>query len=210
MGLDHINRLRHGISMPWRTLLLVIIATALFLFAGAAPDTLVYNQEAIRNGELWRLITGHWVHSDSQHATWNIIALFILGCLFESALKQKLFTVLLISSIALSGWIYLLMPQMTAYCGLSGILNSLLVVGTLTLWQQRRSTTLLVILLLAILKSVIEMQTQSAIFTHTVWPSVPATHLAGMLTGLQIFLYALLPPYKIPGQREQTTIKRQT
>lgn len=189
MMFNSLKQLRCGmLTMPWRTLLLAILATVIFSTLGAAPETLVYEREAILNGEVWRLITGHWVHSDTQHATWNIIALLLLGCLFENTLKRHLFTVLLISSLALSGWIILFMPQMTSYCGLSGILNSLLVVGTLTLWQQQRSITLLLILLLAVLKSIVELQTQSAIFTHTAWPSVPAAHLAGMVIGLLIYL----------------------
>jgi len=190
MMFKHFNSIRHGmIYMPWRTLALTLLATCLFMITGAAPEMLIYEQTAIQNGELWRLITGHWVHSDTQHATWNIIALFLLGCLFERTLQRDLFTILLIASISISAWVYFFMPQMTAYCGLSGILNTLLVVGTLALWQKYRSTTFLLILFLAVLKSAIEIQMQSAIFTHTAWPSVPAAHLAGMVIGLQITLY---------------------
>jgi rhomboid family GlyGly-CTERM serine protease len=178
----------HGrFRLPWRTLLLALSATLLYWIAGIAPDNLVYSREAIEQGELWSLISGHWVHSDRQHAVWNIAALLILGSLFERTLRHRLFTDLLLASLLLSLWIGILMPELQAYCGLSGILNTLLVSGCLALWQQLRSPTLLLIPALAFFKSLFELYHHQAIFTQTAWPSVPEAHLVGMAIGLLLF-----------------------
>lgn len=188
MWLDAKPQASHGrLRLPWRTLLLSLLAILLYWIAGAAPEHLVYSRAAIEQHELWSLISGHWVHSDRQHALWNIAALLILGSLFEQVMKQRLFCELLIASLMLSLWMGIFMPEMQAYCGLSGILNSLLVSGSMALWQQYRSPALLLIPLLALLKSLIELHQHQAIFTHTAWPSVPEAHLVGMAIGLLLF-----------------------
>lgn len=173
--------------LPWRTLSLTLLAILLYWLIGAIPDELVLNRDGIAQGEWWRMISGHWVHSDAQHAVWNITALLLLGALFEPVLKQRIWSDLLIASFLLSIWVMVYMPELAAYCGLSGILNTLLVSGSLTLWQQRRIITLLIIPVLAFFKSVVELYQHQAIFTHTAWPSVPEAHLVGMGIGLLLF-----------------------
>ncbi len=189
MPLEHGHNRRHGRpSLPWRTFLLSLLATLAYIGAGPAPEAWVFSREAINQGELWTLISGHWVHSDSRHAIWNIAALSILGSLFEYRLKHRIFTELLLASLLLSVWIGRYMPELQAYCGLSGILNTLLVTGAIALWQRYRSMSLLLIPGLALVKNLIELFSQQAIFTHTAWPSVPQAHLVGMGIGLLLVL----------------------
>ncbi|MEJ2591946.1 MAG: hypothetical protein P8178_11180, partial [Candidatus Thiodiazotropha sp.] len=91
---------RHGgITPPWRSLLLTTLALVLYLWAGAAPQAWVYDRFAIAQGEWWRLFTGHWVHSDGEHALWDIGALLVLGLLFEVHLRRQLFSVLLLATL---------------------------------------------------------------------------------------------------------------
>lgn len=175
-------------SLPWRTCLLTLLSIGLFMIFGSAPDILVYKQETISNGELWRLFSGHWVHSDLQHAQWDIAALLILGSLFEQTLRRQLFSVLMLSCLIISISIIVFMPGLMAYCGLSGILNSLFSYGILQLWKSSRSAPLLLILLAGFLKNLIELHSHEAIFTDTLWPSVPEAHLLGLLTGVILFL----------------------
>lgn len=188
MRLNIKQAVSHGrFTLPWRTLLLCLLAITLYWLAGVTPEYLVYSRDVITQGKLWVLFSGHWVHSDSQHAIWNIAALFILGSLFEQGLKHKLLSDLLFASLMLSVWIGFFMPELQAYCGLSGILNALLVSGCLNMWQQSKSPTLLLIPVLAFFKSLFELNQHQAIFTHTAWPSVPEAHLVGMAIGLLLF-----------------------
>ncbi len=185
MPLKDGNNPRQGsFALPWRTLFLSLLATIAYFLLGPAPEAWVVSREAFNQGQWWTLISGHWLHSDNQHALWNISALLILGSLFEQQLKHRVFTELILASLLLSLWMGAYLPELQAYCGLSGILNTLLVTGTMTLWQQYRSPALLMILLLALLKNMIELFSQQAIFTHTLWPSVPEAHLVGMAIGL--------------------------
>lgn len=190
MSVDALPRVRLGtIALPWRTLLLTAVALALYLGAGAAPELWVYDRLAISQGEWWRLISGHWVHSDLQHAVWDIGALFLLGLLFESRLKQDLFSALALGTLGIDLWLGYVEPSLTYYCGLSGILNSLLALGLIRWWQQEQHPLIWMTGLGAVLKIAWELAAGEAVLTSTVWPSVPEVHAVGLACGL---LFGLL------------------
>ena len=74
----------HGsLTLPWHTLWMVGSVFLLFVFGGSAPEALVFDRQAILQGELWRLVTSHWVHSDVEHLTWNLVAFGLLGYMLE-------------------------------------------------------------------------------------------------------------------------------
>ena len=139
---------------------------------------------AIARGEWWRLLTGHWVHSDPAHAGWDIAALLLLGALFEARLKWCLPLALLIGTVGVDAWLWWFDPALRYYCGLSGILNSLLVVGLLQYWRERRHPLILLTGVGAAVKIIVEINSGQALLTHTAWPGVPAVHAAGFLCGL--------------------------
>jgi len=173
-----------NVSLPWRSLLLSAAAVAAYRVFGAAPTAWVYDRVAIASGEWWRLISGHWVHSDPMHAAWDIGALLLLGLLFEPRLQWRLPLVLLAGSVAIDGWLWWGLPMLRYYCGLSGILNSLLVFGLLYLWRDLRHPLVLLTMAGAITKIVLEIGAGQALLTSTAWPSVPTAHAAGFVCGL--------------------------
>ena len=59
-------------NLPWFTLLLAGAAVLIYLVAGPAPAGLLFDRAALANGEVWRLLTGHLVHSDPAHLAWNL------------------------------------------------------------------------------------------------------------------------------------------
>jgi rhomboid family GlyGly-CTERM serine protease len=189
-GKEFINR--HGnMMLPWRTGLLVIIAAALYIFAGPAPETLVYSRTDIASGEWWRLITAHWVHSDSQHALWDVSALAILGIYSERYLGKRLFIYLFSASLLISLSIWTFLPWLEYYCGLSGILHTLLITGMMANWHDQQDPVFLLIIGLATLKTVIEVYSGIAIFSNTTWPSLPLAHLYGLIQGGFIITWTL-------------------
>lgn len=170
--------------LPWRSLLLVAVAIAAYLALGAAPGDWVFDRVAIARGEWWRLITGHWVHSDLTHAAWDISALLLLGALFETRLRWRLPMVLLLTSLGVDAWLWWGDPALSYYCGLSGILNGLLVAGLVHLWRDTRHPVVLLTALGAVLKIFVEINTGQSLVTQTAWPSVPVAHAAGYLSGM--------------------------
>jgi len=175
----------HGsVSLPWRSISLAAAAVVLYLIYGPAPDAWVFDRVAIAQGQWWRLLTAHWVHSDVAHAGWDIGALLLFGVVFEQRLRWRLPAALLLASAAVSGWLWWGLPELTYYCGLSGILNALLALGLASLWRELRHPLILATGLAAALKIVLEIQLGQALLTDTAWPSVPSTHAAGFVCGL--------------------------
>ncbi|MEJ2455180.1 MAG: rhombosortase [Candidatus Thiodiazotropha sp.] len=185
---------RHGgYMLPWRTLLLTGLALFLYLWSGAAPEAWVYDRLAISQGEWWRLISGHWVHSDSEHALWDIGALLVLGLLFESRLKGEIFGALALGTLGIDLWLWYVEPSLAYYCGLSGILNGLLALGLVRWWRQQPHPLVWMTGLGAVLKIAWEMAAGEALLTATAWPSVPEVHAVGFVCGL--LLAAVLPRF---------------
>ena len=77
---------------------------------------------------------------------------------------------------------------MSFYCGLSGILNGLMILGLLHLWRDLRHPVILLIASGAGLKILIEIQLGQAMLTQTAWPSLPRAHAAGFVCGAALFL----------------------
>ena len=135
----------------------------------------------------WRLITAHWVHSDLAHAGWDVTALLLLGALFEVRLQWRLPLALLIGTVGVDAWLWWGYPVLRYYCGLSGILNSLLIVGLLQHWRDLRHPLILLTGVGAAVKISVEMYAGQTLLSHTAWPSVPSVpsvHAAGFLCGL--------------------------
>jgi len=173
-----------GLAPPWRTLALTAAAAALFLLFGPAPEAWVFDRAAIAQGEWWRLVTGHWVHSDAAHAVWDIAALLLIGALCEGRLGWRLPLVLLVGSFGVGAWLWWGVPEIHSYCGLSGILNALLALALVRFWRDMRHPVVLLTGIAAVAKIVVEIHAGTALLTQTAWPSVPSAHAAGFLSGL--------------------------
>lgn len=182
-------RMESSLTLPWQTLLLAAVALIAYIIPGSAPETWVFDRTAIGEGEIWRLVTGHWVHSDPSHALWNIAALVLLGLLFERCLQSFMLISLFVGTVTVDAWLWWGDSSLAYYCGLSGILNSLLIVGLVRFWQDYKHPLVLFTAMLAVTRIVAEIFIGQGLFTHTAWPSVPAAHAAGFLGGLGLMFF---------------------
>ncbi|MES9965372.1 MAG: rhombosortase [Candidatus Sedimenticola sp. 20ELBAFRAG] len=174
----------HGrLTLPWRSLTLVGLALALYMMLGPAPELLVLDRSGIAAGEWWRLFTGHWVHSDSQHLLMDTAGLFILGLLFEKVSPWRFLILLTGSALSLDLLLWLNLPWIEAYCGLSGLLNAMLSAGMLLMWRKTGDWVYPLIWVIAAGKILTELYLGQAIFSETLWPSVPEAHAYGLFTG---------------------------
>ena len=182
---------RHGsFRLPWHTFMLLLTGLAVYLFGGPAPESLVFNRQAILHGELWRLFTGHWVHGDLEHLAWNLVAFGILGWMIETSLgPTRLYQALLAGMCLVSAWVWWFIPGLDYYCGLSGILNTLLFVMLIAGWGKSRNFIFPLVAISATAKIAFELFQSSAIFTNTSWPAVPEAHLAGALAAVILMFY---------------------
>ncbi len=178
------------VRMPWLTWLLAGLSAAVFAALGAAPEHGVYDRFAVAGGEVWRLLSGHWMHGDTGHLAWNLGALLILGGIVETHSRLVLLLGLLVGSLAVDGWLWFLVPGMRQYCGLSGVLNTLLVLALAILWRRGTRGSILGIGGASMLKILLEIAGGGALITQTAWVAVPAAHLAGWLAGAALVAVA--------------------
>ncbi|TKB45726.1 rhombosortase [Thalassotalea mangrovi] len=126
------------LSLPWQTsawltpLITLVISIAVFWLPESISDSLIYDRNAINAGQYWRLLTGHFDHTNLNHMLLNIAGLTMLWALHGDHYRHGIFiTVFLVSALACSIGIYLFDPQMLRYVGLSGVLHGIFVFGAI-------------------------------------------------------------------------------
>jgi rhomboid family GlyGly-CTERM serine protease len=191
-----------GRRPPWLTALAVAVASGLWLSLGSVPQALVFDRSAIAGGEWWRLLTGHWVHSDGRHALWDIAALALVGALVEGAGRRRLAFAATVGSLSVSAILWWQLPELERYCGLSGMLNGLFVIALADLWQRDRQPVVLAAAVLLGAKLLAELAAGRSVLIDPLWPGVPLAHLAGLLGGLIFLGGERLLLSAAPGQRQ--------
>jgi rhomboid family GlyGly-CTERM serine protease len=102
--------------------------------AAALPGwtALRYDRGAIAQGELWRLVTGHFAHLGPAHLALNLAGLalvwFLVGGAW-TALQWSFIAAFAIASIDLGFWF--LDQDLAWYVGMSGVLHAFLSAGIL-------------------------------------------------------------------------------
>lgn len=168
-----------GASASRVTLTLGALAL-LFSLAPGGPDAWLLDHSAVLASQPWRLLTAHLAHSDPVHLAWNLLGLAVLGAAFEPLLRWRLWAVLAAAALAIDAWFYLADPGLARYCGLSGALNGLLVLGLIE-WHRRSGDRLPVLIGIGALgKTLVELFYGVTVFTELAWQPVPEAHLIGM------------------------------
>lgn len=175
---------RNTPSLPWLTGLAILVTAGLWLILGPAPPALVYDRTAIAQGEWWRLLTGHLVHSDGDHALWDIAALALIGWVMERQGSRRLALASAAGMTAVSAGVWWWLPELERYCGLSGMLNTLFVITLKDLWVKHRHPVIPLVAVGLTFKLAAESLARQSLFVHAPWPSVPEVHVAGILGGL--------------------------
>ncbi|MEZ9156685.1 rhombosortase [Vibrio lentus] len=82
----------------------------------------VWDKNAIADGQWWRILTGNFSHTNYSHLLMNLVGLWIISYLFQPNKKQLLSALLFISLV--TGFA-LLLSSIQIYVGLSGTLHGL-------------------------------------------------------------------------------------
>ena len=90
------------------------------------PELLYYERTKLAQGELWRLVTGHFIHSNAAHLWLNLIGLWLWVLLQPPMLRtQRLLSLSILLGGMISILFWLTLPKLQWYVGFSGILYSL-------------------------------------------------------------------------------------
>jgi len=177
---------------PFVTLCMGITALVLF-FCGDALSFLQYDRAAIAAGEVWRGITGHWLHWSFDHFLWCAITFLAIGCICESLSRKGYIATLVVAGVVIPVASWFADPGLLYYRGLSGLASAIFVFATVMMtrraWASKDWSGIWLPAGAGIAftgKVVFEYLTGAALFVDSpeIFTPVPLVHLAGGATGL--------------------------
>lgn len=177
---------RHPIELAVFVLLLLV-----FNFAGISPAASALSPSALREGELWRLLTYPWAHISLYHLVLDAAAFLCLYDMLRSNTSTRLLH--LLSCVLFSGLVPVLLdPRLEniGLRGLSGVAHGLMVVTSLEALSSEAGSERafgIVVLGGVIAKCAMELFTGTVLFASyhlgDVGIPVPTCHLGGALGG---------------------------
>ena len=188
------NQVRLTRQVPVITLIAVGAALAVQLLPGLHPF-LIYNRTAVLNGELWRLVTGQWVHFTARHFLYDAMVFGVAGWMIECSGCPNYAWLCGLAPLAIGVGVLALEPQLEICGGLSGMATA--VVVFLTLWGLEKPGAwrwiCLLVLVVTIAKILFEMLTGHFVFLELEDHSIvlaPTSHVVGALAALAIYAWS--------------------
>jgi len=118
------------ISYWWLPAVLIISSGLIELFGDAGRSFLRFDRAAISLAELWRLISGHFVHLGSNHFFLNAFGLILVWLFVGMHFTVRQWLIVIVVSIAgIDAGLWFFDPQLTWYVGMSGFLHGMLAAG---------------------------------------------------------------------------------
>lgn len=171
---------------------IILIISAIVIFATPMSELFEYNRTLFATGEYWRIITGHFSHSNGYHLMLNLAGVALIWALHGEYYDSKQYALaLFLLALYTGGGLYIFYPENTLYNGLSGVLHGLIIIGALIDCQKGMKTGYLLFIGVW-LKIVWEQYTgPSAELGELIEARVAIeAHLIGAISG--IFVYAKL------------------
>jgi len=121
------------ISRSRGPLLLGVVLVMLNIAGNATSGLLRYDRSAILDGELWRLLSGHFIHMGWSHLGMNLAGLALIWMLAGKwlSLKEALFTIIF-SALAIGLGLLAINSEVSWYVGFSGILHGIWTAGSIS------------------------------------------------------------------------------
>jgi rhomboid family GlyGly-CTERM serine protease len=183
---------RLGVALLLACLLLLLPT----LGGEAARLGLRYERAALAHGELWRLISAHWVHLSLRHAVVNVAGLALLWALFARDYSPRQWLLIVAAALmAIDAGLWFLDSTVQWYLGSSGVLHGILAAGTLAHVKRRESDGWVLAALLAA-KLLYEQRVGPLPFSGSTDVVVDA-HLFGVIGGLAAALALRLRPLSL-------------
>lgn len=152
MGLDKLDRkpgLVPGAGRWLLPVLVLLVAILLGLGGEMAQQWLRFDRAAISSGELWRLVTGHFVHLGWSHFALNgaglVLVWYLVGDVFDW-IRWFLIGVFTVITMDIGLWLF--DPGLMWYVGLSGLLHGILAAGLMDKLRKPDKEALILMVLL--------------------------------------------------------------
>ena len=192
----------------WQVTTTIAVASLVVALWPGASAVLEFDRVAVGAGDWWRILTGHLAHFGFEHLVWDTVVFAVLGVICERRHRMATLACLGVSAVLIPAAVWLLMPEITTYRGLSGLDTALFAfVGVMMCAQSCREgrhgrTVMTGLLLLGmVLKIGWEFYTDGGIFVRPSSDSfvpVPLVHLVGAVVGLAVAVGQILPRNFMP------------
>lgn len=114
-------------SMPALPVALVTLLSAAAWLTPSLSAACAYQYSAIANGEIWRVLSGHFFHTNTAHFAMNIAAIWAMFILHHALYRFWEYTAMFIGCcLGCAALMYMLSPEITHYVGLSGVIHGVL------------------------------------------------------------------------------------
>ncbi len=182
--------------------LFLALPALLFQLPGWA-ERLQFDRVAMARGEIWRLVTCHWTHWSVRHLVWDLAVFVLLAVLCEARGRRAFLATVAASALLIPPVLWIALPDMETYRGLSGIDSALFVLAAILLLREEierigslRSGPALAAgaaLVAFLLKVGYESVSGTALFAGSegLFVPVPLAHLVGGACGLWAGLLGL-------------------
>jgi rhomboid family GlyGly-CTERM serine protease len=178
--------------VAWVFPVLAAFSVVVFLVPGAG-NAMQFDREAIAAGEWYRLLTGHWAHWTLDHLAWDSLVFAALGWAVARLSPARACIAVVLAVAAIPAAVWVLLPEMSRYRGLSGLDSALFAVlaGSLLrhgrLWRREGFSILAAAMLVAFAgKVAFEVAGGKTLFVapSDMMDPVPLAHAVGGLIGL--------------------------
>lgn len=162
-----------------------VLAFTIAVFHGELSEHLQYQSGFNQSGEVWRLLTAHFVHLDWPHLMLNLLGLWLLWLLVGTTFNtdQWLFLGVLLS-VFISMGLKIFSPEVTWYVGLSGLLYGMFSCAAVVRITGV-SSPLLLLLAVILLKTILESATLPiSLLDLTAHRVVVDAHVYGIVSGM--------------------------
>lgn len=174
--------MRRHLDFPWT----VAIAVVAVIATATTPGWMIADRQ-LGEGELWRAVTGPFVHATWSHAIRDLCLTALVGIVYEQPLRRS-WPWLVLAGLVVPTVAVLALTEHTAYLGLSGLSHTLFAAALGVELRRRRRGELAWVAVIAAgftAKVLYEAATGAPAFPLDLGEvrAVPLAHAAGAIAG---------------------------
>lgn len=178
-------------QFPVVTLLVVAAGIGTYVIPSLASQ-MVYDRAAILSGEVWRLLTGNWVHFSTRHLLYDLLALGIAGWIIERRGYPHFALLCVLSALSIGTVLLAIRPEVQSYGGLSGVATGAVIYLALRGIKEPAPWRWICVATLVLItgKILLESTTGRSIIAaadSVPFVSLPLSHIVGGLTAALLF-----------------------
>jgi rhomboid family GlyGly-CTERM serine protease len=179
-------------------LFLLVTIVLLMLAEPVSSQWLMFDRSAIDDGQLWRVLTAHFVHLSPMHLLGNAMGVILLGYIAGRSLSNALGVTLLVWCLLVVGLgLYVFADYLERYVGLSGVLHGLILVAPFVspFYSRRIAACFLVLIVAKVLWEQSSFYDDMAMVGMIGGRVEANAHLLGTIAGLLFLLAYYLAGY---------------